>query len=107
MTDRKTVQNLEQSTAKKSGEDDAQLGVALASYEQYDKAVQALQSGIAKGGVKRLDQAQIVLGYALLKLNRREESQAAFASVDANSQLGTIAQLWKAYTAQPAAEAAS
>jgi tetratricopeptide (TPR) repeat protein len=101
VTDRRTIETLEKSVSGKGGEDYAQLGVALASYEQYDKAVQALQTGIQKGGVKRLDQAQIILGYALLKLNRLQESQAAFASVDSSSQLGTVAQLWKAYTVQP------
>ena len=102
VNDRKTLATLEQqSAANKSGEDDAQLGVALASYEQYDKAVKFLQSGIAKGGIKRLDQAQIVLGHALLKLNRFDESQAAFGSVDAASPLHTISQLWRAYTKQP------
>lgn len=101
VNDRKTLATLEQSTGTKSGEDDVQLGVALASYEQYDKAVKALQSGIAKGGIKRLDQAQIVLGHALLKLNRQQESQQAFSSVDPTSKLGVIAQLWRAYTQQP------
>ena len=102
VTDRKTVAALEQSAATKgTGEELAQLGVAQASYEQYDKAAQSLQAGIAKGGVKRLDQAQIVLGYALVKLNRTDEAQAAFASVDPNAPLGYIAQLWKAYTVQP------
>ena len=102
VTDRKTVATLEQSAATKgTGEELAQLGVAQASYEQYDKAAKSLQAGIAKGGVKRLDQAQIVLGYTLVKLNRTDEAQAAFGSVDSNSPLAYIAQLWKAYTVQP------
>ncbi len=66
VNDRKTLTTLEAS-AGKSGEYDAQLGVALASYGQYDKAAQLLQSAVTKGGVKRLDQAQIVLGYSLLQ----------------------------------------
>ena len=102
VTDRKTVAGLEQSAATKgTGEELAQLGVAQASYEQYEKAAQSLQAGIAKGGVKRLDQAQIVLGYALVKLNRIDEAQAAFGSVAPDSPLSTVAQLWKAYTVQP------
>ena len=100
VTDRKTLTTLEAS-AGKSGEYDAQLGVALASYGQYDKAAQLLQSAVTKGGVKRLDQAQIVLGYSLYKANHPAESQAAFASVDAASPLATIAQLWQSYTKAP------
>lgn len=100
VTDRKTVASLEQAGTK-SGEESAQLGLALASYEQYDKAATALKSGIDKGGVKRLDQAQIMLGYSLVKLNRVDEAQAAFASVDPSSPLSTIAKLWAAYTKQP------
>jgi tetratricopeptide (TPR) repeat protein len=100
VNDRKTLATLEQGGTK-TGEDEVQLGVALASYEQYDKAVTFLQSGISKGGVKRLDQAQIVLGHALHKLNRTADSQAAFGGVDKAAQLGLIAALWKAYTQVP------
>lgn len=100
--DRKTVASLEQSAATKgTGEELAQLGVAQASYEQYDKAVKSLQAAIAKGGVKRLDQAQVVLGYSLVNLNRTDEAQAAFSAVPADSALSTVAQLWKAYSVQP------
>jgi len=101
VTDRNTLAAMEQSTAAKTGEDEAQLGIALASYGQYQKAAEALQRGIAAGGIKRPDQAQLLLGQALLKLGRPAEAQAAFAAVPESAPLGAVAQLWRAYTAQP------
>ena len=100
--DRKTLAALEQSTQPKTGEDDVQLGMALASYGQYQKASEALQSGIAKGGVKRPDQAQLLLGQVLLKLGKPTEAQAAFEKVPESEPLGVMARLWRAYTTQPA-----
>jgi len=104
-TDRKTLAALEQASGSRSGEEEVQLGIALANYEQYDKAAAALQRGIDKGGGKRPDQALLVLGQTLLKLNKPDESQAAFAKVEESAPLGMMAQLWRAYTKQPASPA--
>ena len=106
-TDRKALQALEQATAEKSGEDEVQLGLALISFGEHARGAEALQRGIAKGGVKRLDQAQILLGQSLVKLNKPAEARAAFESLDAASSLKTIAQLWAAYTTPPAAQPAT
>ena len=105
-TDRKALQALEQATTERSGEDEVQLGLALISFGEHARGAEALQRGIAKGGVKRLDQAQILLGQSLVKLNKPAEARAAFESVDAASEVKTIAQLWQAYTTQPAAQPA-
>jgi hypothetical protein len=99
-TDRKAVAATEATIGSKGGEEQVQLGLALASYGEFGKAAQWLQSGITKGGVKRLDQAQIMLGYALHKANRTADAQTAFSSIDPASQLGVIAQLWRAYVAK-------
>jgi len=101
VADRKALQAMEQATGERSAEDDVQLGLAAMSFGDYARAVQAFQGGLAKGSVKRTDQAQLLLGEALLKLNRTADAKAAFASVDAASKLKTIAQLWNAYTTQP------
>jgi tetratricopeptide (TPR) repeat protein len=101
VADRKTLASLEESTQSNSGEDEVQRGVALASYQQYDEAVAALERGIAKGGIKRPDQANLSLGQTLVKLNRPAEAQAAFEKVEKSSPLSVVAQLWRIYTAQP------
>jgi tetratricopeptide (TPR) repeat protein len=102
IADRKTVAAMEASTEPKSGDEEAAFGMALASYEQYVKALEALERGIAKGGIRRPDQAQLLLGQVLLELNRPADAQAAFAKVEPSAPLGTVAQLWRVYSAEPA-----
>jgi len=76
--DRKTMAALAQASGPRSGEEEVQLGLALANYEQYQKPAEAA-GGIDKGGGKRPDQAVLVLGRLCFKLNKPDESQAAFA----------------------------
>jgi tetratricopeptide (TPR) repeat protein len=81
--------------AAKTGEGDVRLGQAQLSYEQYDKALEALQRGIAKGGLRNADEAQIMLGITLLRLGRKDEAAAAFsAAKGADPKLGVLARLW-------------
>lgn len=81
--------------AAKSGEGDVRLGQALASYEQYDKAAEALQRGVAKGGLRNADEAQILLGITLLHLGRKDDAVAAFqAAKGTDPKLANLARLW-------------
>lgn len=108
--DRKTLTALEQEArASKNGEADVQLGIAFMSYGQYDKAVEAIQRGQKKGGLKHGSEADLVLGRSLFKLDRKSEAEAAFQraadagqrSDNLSRQLGTIANLWLVYLRQP------
>ena len=100
--DQKSLAGLEiEAKAAKAGQADVGLGSAYLSYDQYDKAVEALRRGIAKGGVKRPDEAQIALGRALLKFNQPEEAVKAFAAVPDSSKFARVANLWEIYAAGP------
>ena len=70
------------------------LGQAYLSYDQYDQAIDALQKGIKKGGLKNPDEAQIQLGIAYLKKNQREQARNAFKAVPSDSPFGKAATLW-------------
>ena len=48
----------------KTGEADVRLGQAYLSFDQFDKAAEAIQRGITKGGLKNAEEAQILLGIA-------------------------------------------
>jgi tetratricopeptide (TPR) repeat protein len=99
--DRKQLASDEkEAQAAKTGEPDAAVGQAYLSYDQYDKAVEALQRAVQKGGLKRPDEAQIALGRALLKLNRTDEAIQAFQAVAQGSKLAKIARLWALYAQQ-------
>jgi hypothetical protein len=85
----------------KTGEADVGLGTAYLSYDQYDKAVEALKRGLQKGSVKRPDEAQLLLGAALLKLNQQDEAVKAFEAVPDSSKYARVANLWELYAKGP------
>lgn len=81
--------------AAKGGEGDVRLGQALLSYDQAEKAVEAIQRGIGKGSLRNADEAQILLGIALLRLDRKADAAMAFAGVKGSeARVATLARLW-------------
>ena len=79
--------------AKPTGDNDVKLGAAYLSYGQNEKAVEALQRGIGKGGVKNPDDAGLLLGIALLRTGNKAEAAKAFASVK-DPIYARVARLW-------------
>jgi tetratricopeptide (TPR) repeat protein len=97
-SDQKSLPSLEkEAMAAKTGDADAVLGIAYLSYDQYDKAIEALQRGLKKGGVKRPEEAQLMLGRALLKANRNADAVQAFGAIPKSSKLAEVANLWAIY----------
>lgn len=82
------------------GEPDAKVGLGFYSTGDYEQAAAAVRRGIGKGGVARIDDANLLLGAALVELGRRDEARAAFeaarAAAPAGSHLARIAGLWLA-----------
>ena len=100
--DQKSLAALDsEARAAKAGEADVGLGTAYLSYDQYDKAAEALRRGLQKGSVKRPDEAQILLGTALLKLNQQDEAVKAFEAVPDASKYARVANLWELYAKGP------
>jgi tetratricopeptide (TPR) repeat protein len=80
--------------AKTTGDNDVKLGAAYLSYGELDKAIEALQRGIGKGGVKNPDDAAILLGIAYLRSNNKPEAAKAFANVKVDPTMVRISKLW-------------
>jgi hypothetical protein len=100
--DQKSLAGLDsEARSAKTGEADVGLGTAYLSYDQYDKAAEALRRGLQKGGVKRPDEAQLLLGAALLKLNQQDEAIKAFEAVPDTSKYARVANLWELYAKGP------
>jgi hypothetical protein len=104
-SDKKTLPGEAASAAKNAkGEVDVKVGLGFYSTGDYAKAAEAIKRGIAKGGVARLDDANLLLGASLLELGNAEEARAAFeaakAAAPAGSPLGRIADLWLARAAR-------
>jgi tetratricopeptide (TPR) repeat protein len=79
--------------AQKTGDADVKFGEAYWSYGQYDKAIELIQRGIAKG-VKDKNDAQLRLGIAYLNAGKLSEAQEAFKAITPNTPSAQIARLW-------------
>lgn len=104
-SDKKTLPGEAASAAKSpKGEVDVKVGLGFFSTGDYAQAVEVIRRGIAKGGVSRLDDANLLLGAALVELGRKDEALAAFeaakAAAPAGGHLGRIADLWIARLAR-------
>jgi len=84
----------QQAALAHSGDQDVGLGLAYYGYQQYDKAVQALQQGIAKGSLKDPGSAHLLLGIAQLKSGNKSAALQAFKSVKGDPTLERLATLW-------------
>jgi hypothetical protein len=65
------------------------------SYGELDKAIAAMEKGIAKGGVTDVDEAQISLGIAYLKKGQKDAARQAFRAVKGESKWHDLAEMWE------------
>jgi hypothetical protein len=78
----------------KTGTKDVALGLAYFSYQQYDKAADALTAGLAKGGLKSEADARLILGIAQLHAGKKDDAQKTFDLVKGDAKLERLAHLW-------------
>ena len=74
----------------------ANVGEAFLGLEQWDKAIDALQKGIAKGGMKpdELANAQLHLGIAQFRAGQRDAARKTWASIQADNGAQQLASVW-------------
>jgi hypothetical protein len=95
--DRKDVPGAEQALASaKSGNEMVATGKLLFSVGEYQKAADAIQKGLAKGGVPDMDDANVLLGIAQARAGKAAEAAAAFDAIK-DAKLNEVARLWKIY----------
>jgi tetratricopeptide (TPR) repeat protein len=78
----------------KTGDADVKLGFAYLTYGDTAKAIEAMERGIGKGGVKNMAEARIFLGMAYLKAKRTDDAKKAFREAKDDQILGKVAKLW-------------
>jgi tetratricopeptide (TPR) repeat protein len=90
------AKNEQDASAAPTGDRLVQVGAAYLSYGQNDKAVATLQKGIAKGSLKYADEANVLLGIALLRSHNAADAQKSFEKVAASSNAGyaRLGKLW-------------
>jgi tetratricopeptide (TPR) repeat protein len=79
------------------GELDVRLANAYYNLGQWKKATNSSRSGIRKGGLKRNDQANILLGMALYNQDRYSNAIAAFKIARRDDRSSRIAKQWIAH----------
>jgi tetratricopeptide (TPR) repeat protein len=82
-----------QLASAKTGTQMVGIGKLYFSTGDYAKSVDAIQKGLAKGGVADTDDANLLLGIANARLGKTAEAKAAFDAVK-NPTLAEVARLW-------------
>jgi tetratricopeptide (TPR) repeat protein len=83
-----------QANASAQGDLDVRVGELYASYGQYDKAIAAIQRGLAKGGVKNVGEAKLSLAWAYVLANQKDKARQTFSSIDGKDGTSDLARLW-------------
>lgn len=83
------------------------LGYNYITLGQFDKGVDLMKQGIAKGVSKNPDDAKLRLGYALAMAGKKDESIKVLETVTGNDGRADIARYWIMYQTPPAAAPAA
>lgn len=82
-----------EAASQKTGDDLVRVGYALVSQGDADKGIALIEQGIAKGGLKRPEDAKLRLGMAQLSRNKARAAQT-LRGVGGNDGAADIARLW-------------
>ena len=95
---KKSIPMMEQAaTQSKNGELYAQLGNVYFDGDQNEKTIEAIIKGLAKGGVKRSDQAHLVLGMAYFNVGNYSGAHKAFREAAKDKRSEKYAHQWIEY----------
>ena len=83
--------------AAKEGNALVNVGLAVLSTGNAERAATLMAQGVAKGGLRRPDEAQLRLGMALTRAGKLDDAQRAFAEVKGSDGTADLAQLWTLY----------
>ncbi len=92
-----------QANAAKTGDALVGLGMNLVYAGEATKGVQLIQQGVAKGGLKRPEDAKLHLGIGQLAAGDKAKAQATFKSVQGADGTADLARLWALYARRGAA----
>ena len=101
--DRNTVADSEAGAARaKDGNAAYGLGMALSGAGNHERALALIQQGLAKGGLRRPDDAQLHLGVAQWRAGKIDEAKASLAAVKGSDGTADLARLWLLFLNSPA-----
>jgi tetratricopeptide (TPR) repeat protein len=96
---RATLPKIEaEAKAAASGDKLVTLGATLFSLGQYDQAIDALKTALAKGGVQNVADVQATLGVAQLRNGQKAEALKTFRAADSDNDVTQrLLKLWAVY----------
>ncbi|OYO26493.1 hypothetical protein [Janthinobacterium sp. PC23-8] len=83
------------------------LGYAYVTMDQFDKGIELIQKGIAKGGLKRPEDAKLRLGYSLAMAGKKDEAIKVLETVQGGEGVSDLARYWIFWLNRPATAAAA
>ena len=94
----KSIPMMEKAAAKSDeGELYVRLGNVYLDGDQFAKAADSVSKGLKKGGVKRPDQARLVLGMAYFNLGEYNKARKAFRDAGKDKRSEKYAKQWISY----------
>jgi hypothetical protein len=91
-------------SARTSREGDAlvNLGFAMVTAGQAARGLPLIEAGLAKGNLRRADEARLRHGIALWLAGKRDEAVQAFAAVSGADGSAALARVWSLFARSPA-----
>ncbi|GAB2871657.1 hypothetical protein GCM10027277_46150 [Pseudoduganella ginsengisoli] len=83
------------------------LGYIYVTMGQFDKGLDLMQKGVAKGIAKNPEDAKLRLGYAYAMAGKKEEAAKVLATVNPADGRGDLARYWTMWANRPAAATAA
>lgn len=91
----------QEALAAKGGDELVKLGYAYVTMGQFDKGITLIEQGIAKGGLKRPEDAKLHLGMAQLQAGKnKSKAVQTLRSVQGNDGASDLGRLWAVYAGQ-------
>lgn len=76
-------------------------GEALVTLGRIDQGIELIEQGIAKGGLKRPEDARLHLGVAYIHSSRKDQALETLKSVRGTDGTAELARLWAIFAARP------
>jgi alkanesulfonate monooxygenase SsuD/methylene tetrahydromethanopterin reductase-like flavin-dependent oxidoreductase (luciferase family) len=80
--------------ADKDGNALVRIGLGYSGLGQHDKAATLIQQGIAKGGLKRPEDAKLYLGIAQFRAGQKQRAAQTFRTVGGTDGTADLGRLW-------------
>ncbi|UTY55965.1 hypothetical protein [Massilia sp. erpn] len=104
--DSKNIASGEASAKKsKDGTGLVNLGYAYVTMEQFDKGIDLIQQGIAKGGLKNAEDAKLRLGVSYALAGKKDEAIKTLETVTGTDGRNDLARYWILWVNRPATAA--